>query len=683
MMTANSLDKSISPYLRLHKDNPVAWRVWGEAAFAEAKAAGKPLFVSIGYSGCNWCHVMNRESFGDPEIAALINDNFIPVLVDREERPDVDQIYQAASTMMGHTGGWPLNLFMTADGVPFFVAGFIPRDERADRPAFRRALTDLAAMAKDRPEDVTRNAATVREQLNNIFGHDMRGGLDMIQMEMASIRIGQRYDVFMGGLTGINKFPSAPLLEVLWRAYLRTSVPQFVQLLTTTMNNMLMGGMYDHVGGGFFRYTADERWLVPHFEKTLCDNALLISLMTQMWQFNRNALCRQRVSETIEWLMREMKLEGAFASGTASNPDNEEGKHYVWTEAEIDAALTGTFSARFKQVYGVKRDGDFNGKIILRRFSEGAAPTEADEALMARQRAMLLEVRSRRGAPLRDDKVLADWNGLMIRALAFAGMVFERPDWTGAARTAFESVERLLGESDVLYHAWGNGARGSLGFADDYAHMAAAAIQLYEVTGEKRYIEKAKAWVRTLDANFWDEVQGGYCFTAKDAEPLVIRTRIIFDQPSPSSNGTMISVLTKLALLTGDNDYGLKAQAVLQAFAGEFSRNWVSCGEYLNGFECFAMGFQSVVVGKGSDTRTQELVRAIWGKALPNHLVVMVETSEELPANHPVFGKKLQNGVPTVYLCQRNACSEPITSAVTLSQMLTLPQPRGQAAGAA
>ena len=674
MMTAP--DKSISPYLLLHKDNQVAWRVWGDAALAEAKASGKPVFLSIGYTGCHWCHVMNQESYSDPETAAQINDNFIPVLVDREERPDVDQIYQAASTVMGHSGGWPLNMFLTADAAPFFVAGFMPKEERMDRPAFRRILTDMTALAKDRPDEVSRNASAVLDQLNKIFNRDMRGGLESIQMEMAAIRIGQRYDIFMGGLTGINKFPSVPLLETLWRAYLRTGVPQFMQLVSITMNNMLLGGLYDHVGGGFFRYTNDERWMVPHFEKTLSDNALLVDFMTQMWQFNRNALCRQRVSETIDWLMREMKLEGAFASGLAASTDEEEGKYYVWTEAEIDAALQGTFSARFKQVYSVKREGEFNGKTILRRFSDIAPPTEADEALMAKQRAMLLEVRKQRPAPMRDDKLLADWNGMTIRALAFAGSVFERSEWIAAAAGAFDAILKLMGDDGILYHAWAKDGRGPRGFADDYVHMAEAALQLYEATGEKRYVEHARAWVRTLDANFWDEARGGYYFTAHDAERLIIRTRMIFDQPAPSSNGSMVSVLTRLALLTGENEYGMKAQSVLQAFAGEFARNWISCGEYLNGFETFATGLQMVAVGKRTDARTQELIRAVWGKAMPNRLLVQVDASDELPANHPAFGKPLLNGQPSVYLCQRNMCGEPITSAVALSQMLTLPQQR-------
>ena len=373
-------------------------------------------------------------------------------------------------------------------------------------------------------------------------------------------------------------------------------------------------------------------------------------------------------------------MEGAFASNLSPFSEGEEGKYYLWTEPEIDVALQGTFSARFKQVYGVRREGEFYGKNILRRFSDVAPPSEADEALMARQRALLLETRNRRVRPERDDKLLADLNGLVIRALAFAGSVFGRADWIAAATGAFDTIVKLMNRDGILYHAWANGQHGPEGFADDYVNMAEAALQLYESTGERRYIEAARSWVGTLDAHFWDETRGGYYFTAHEADRLIVRTRIVFDQPAPSSNGSMVSVLTKLALLTGENAYGIRAQAVLQAFAGEFVRNTISCGEYLNGFECFATGLQIVVVGRRTDTRTQELVRAIWGKAMPNRLLVAVESSEELPANHPVFGKPMENGQPTVFICQRNSCSAPITGAVALSQTLTLPQQQRGAA---
>ena len=400
---------------------------------------------------------------------------------------------------------------------------------------------------------------------------------------------------------------------------------------------------------------------------------MLLSFMTGMWQFNRNELCRLRISETVDWLLREMRLDDGFATGQGSNTEGEEGRFYVWSEAEIDAALAGTFSARFKQVYGVKRDGDFNGKNILRRFGT-TTTTEADEVLMTKQRGTLLAQRDKRVKPARDDKILTDANGLAIRAIAFAGSAFDRPEWISAAASAFDSVVARMDNKGVLSHAAFHGTILSPGVAADYVHMAEAALQLYESTGEKRYVEMARKWVDTMDASFWDTLRGGYFFTANDAEKLVVRARAIFDLAAPSANGAMLSVLTRLALITGEDQYGLRAQNILQAFTQEFDRNWVACGEYLNGFETFASALQMVVLGDKS--RTQELVRAIWGKAMPNRLLVQVDRSEELPPNHPVFGKLMEGGKPTVYLCQRNNHSEPITSAVVLAQSLTLPQQR-------
>jgi uncharacterized protein len=698
MMTVNALDKSASPFLLQHKDNPVAWQVWSDGVLARAKAEGKPIFLSIGYSGCHACEQMNQDGFNNPDIAALINDNFIPVLVDRDERPDIDQLNQAMSTMMGHGGGWPLTMFLNSDAVPIFAAGYMAnpafeeiqpgssgmgvdptqrlspdRSGRLPPPSFKRVLTDVIDLVKNQPEEAAKNAAHMQESLNNVFNRDMRGPLESIQLDMAAIRIGQRFDIFMGGLTGPSKFPSMAMLEVLWRAFLRTGLSQYMHLVSTTMNSMLLGGLYDHVGGGFFRYTLDERWMIPHFEKSLSDNALMLSFMTGMWQFNRNELCRQRVAETIDWMLREMRLEHGFATSLASNTQGEEGRFYVWTEAEVDAALQGTFSARFKQVYGVKRDGDYNGRNILRRFVNAQA-TEADETLMTKQRGLLLAQRDKRVRPSRDEKILTAANGQAIRAIAFAGSAFDRADWIAAAASAFDGLVTLADDNGVLSHASIHGKILSAGVADDYVHMAEAALQLYEATGEKRYVDLARKWVETLDSKFWDEVRGGYFFTADDAEKLIIRIHAIYDQPSPSANGAMLSLLTKLALVTGEEKYGVRAQNILTAFAAEFDRNWISCAEYLNGFETFATGLQMVVLG--DKARTQELVRAIWGKAMPNRLLVQVDKSEELPPNHPVFGKIMENGRPTVYLCQRSNHSEPITSAVALAQALTLPQQR-------
>ena len=675
----NALDNATSPFLLAHKDNPVQWRMWSNDLLAESEQTGKPILLAIGYAACHWCHVMNRESFSNPETAKLINDNFIPAIADRVQRPDLDQMYQAASNIMGHQGGWPLNIFLNAKGQPFFVSGYLPDVEKLGQPAFSRVLTDMADMYRDKREEVDKNAQTVFDQMSHLLDRDMRGPADQIQIDIAALRIGQRYDIFLGGQlaylgNGAMKFPQAIFLDILWRAYLRSGIQQFLQMVTTTIDAVVLGGLYDHVGGGFFRYTMDERWLTPHFEKMLADNALLVEFMTNIWQFNRNGLCRQRLEETVSWILRDLKMADGFAAGFEAESEGEEGKFYLWSEPEIDAALSGTFAQRFKAVYGVTRDGNHMGRNILRRMGHPQPQlSEADEALLLKQRGMLLTAREKRVHPARDETLLADWNGIAISALTQAGMALDRADWVQAAITTFDAVVKALGEGDRLYHSANGGVRGAQGFADDYTMMARGALHLWEATGEARFLDAAKRWVGVLNDHFWNIEKGGYCTISDDAESLIVRARVLYDQAVPSANGTMTWVLTRLGLITGEGAYGDRARALLDAFADEYGRAWASCASYITGLEAFVSGFQVVVVGPRNNPRTQELIRAVWGKALPNRLLYVVESGEALPTGHPAFGKGMVNGAPAAYLCSRNTASTPITSAVTLSQVLTLP----------
>jgi hypothetical protein len=445
---------------------------------------------------------------------------------------------------------------------------------------------------------------------------------------------------------------------------------------------MLLGGLYDHVGGGFFRYCTDERWLIPHFEKMLNDNAALVEIMTSLWQFNRNNLCKDRVAETIDWMMRDMRVQDAFASSLDADTDGEEGKYYSWSEAEIDAALKGTFAQKFKQVYNVQREGLFKGKNVLQRIG-AASPypqSDADEALLVKQRELMLKARSERAMPMRDDKVLADWNGLAIAALAIAGAVFQRTDWTTAAIKAFDFVVKTMGEGDRLHHSWRDGKRGPAGYADDYAHMTRAALILFEKTGDKRYLDHARKWVRVLNAHFWDNDRGAYCFTADDSSPLIIRARMMFDQPTHSANGRMLENLARLFMITGEKEYSERATQLIAAIAGEVQRAFVSMGAVLSGFEYAAASLHIAVIGPLSNAKTHELVAAIHGRALPNLCLSVVGPDESFPAGHPLHGKTMQNGQPTAYICQRGTCSPPVTNPVALSQMLQLP--RGPVPGA-
>ena len=677
-MPASALETSLSPYLRLHKDNPVAWRVWGPEALAESQASGKPIFLSIGYTGCHWCHVMNEESFSDPAMAAILNENFIPVIVDREERPDIDQFYQSAMPALNLPGGWPLNMFLTPDGAPFFVIQYAPKEARLGAASFTNVLTDAIDMWSNRNAATLEQAGLLRQQLETNFGADIGAPPESVQLDLAALRIAQRYDIFFGGQTGAPKFPLPGQLEMLWRAYLRTGLPQYSQLLFGTLDNMLYGSLCDHIGGGFFRYCLDERWMVPHFEKTLSDNAQMLDILSGTYQINRSALVRSRAEDLVGWLLRQMKLpRGGFASHLDSRSEGQEALYYVWTEAEVDAALTGTFAAKFKSLYEISREGNFFGRNIPRRLSQSSAPTsDADEALLARQRGMLLAARDKRVAPLRDDKMLADANGLAIAAMALAGAVFERSDWVAEAVTAFNTVVATLDEKGTLHHLALDGVRGEHAFADDYANMARAALQLYEISGDKRFLAQARAWVDTLDTHYWDEARGGYFYTPDNLASPLLRPRFYNDNPGAPANATMLGVLSRLILLTGDQKYVERAPRLLRAFAGEAPRSFPTMAAYLNGAETYSMALQVVVFGPRANAQTQELIRTSWGKAFPGKVLVVVEPGVSLPPNHPCSDVGMQNGQPTAYVCQGATRAGPIQSPVQLSQFLTLPQQR-------
>jgi uncharacterized protein YyaL (SSP411 family) len=509
----------------------------------------------------------------------------------------------------------------------------------------------------------------------DLWGRDMRtSGLPASTLEYLSIRVGQRFDIFYGGVIGAPKFPSTTLTEFLFRGYLRTGAPQLQQLARTALDAICFGGMYDHIGGGFHRYSTDERWLVPHFEKMLYDSASLIDLLTLFWQNNRVRHYAERVEDTIGWLLREMRVGDAFAASIDADSEGEEGRYYLWTEAEIDAALAGTFAQRFKQVYNVSRAGLLAGRNVLHRLGTNMiALSDADEALLKKQRAMLLEARQKRVPPIRDEKILTDWNAMAVAALVHAGVAFRRPDWIGEAVRTFDFIVKTHGSADRLYHSSSDGKTRHIGFADDYAQMARAAYALYEATGEARYLQHAQAWVNVLNAHFWDNQKGGYFYSSDEDETLIARVRAAVDQSTPSANGLMVEVLANLFFATGDQTYRDRSNVLLQAFSGEVATRYISYGAFLNGLDTIMTGLQIVIVGPRGNTKTQELIAAVRGRSLPAATLIVAGPNEKFAETHPAFGKSMQGGVPTAYVCQQQNCSAPITSPVALSQMLQLP----------
>src|SRR5919106_1171562 len=445
----NRLAEATSPYLLQHSDNPVHWQPWDETALAEARARDKPILLSIGYAACHWCHVMAHESFENPAIAALMNEHFVGIKVDREERPDLDQLYQHALALLGQHGGWPLTMFLTPAGEPFWGGTYFPPESRYGRPGFPEVLETVARIWREDRARVVDNTTALKDALSRLATPARPETLSPAVVAETARRLSQAFDTVHGGFAGAPKFPQAPILHLLWRQALANDGGAIRQAVLHTLVNICQGGIYDPLGGGFARYSVDALWLVPHFEKMLSDNAQLLALLADLSADTRNSLFAARVAETVGWLEREMLVENAFASSLDADSEGEEGKFYVWDAAEIDRLL-GPDAAAFRLAYGVTESGNWEGKTVLNRLHQPGLATPEEEARLRASADRLLEARRQRVSPGRDDKVLADWNGLMIAALAKASAVFDQPHWLERAERAFEFILRHVARDDRL-----------------------------------------------------------------------------------------------------------------------------------------------------------------------------------------------------------------------------------------
>ncbi len=675
-MPRNNLDRETSPYLLQHRDNPVHWQAWGTEAFDLAKRDNKPILLSVGYAACHWCHVMAHESFEDAAIATVMNDLFVNIKVDREERPDVDAIYQQALSLTGQHGGWPLTMFLTPDAEPFWGGTYFPAEPRYGRPGFTDVLRRVSEIYHDQPETVTTNKTALMDALDKIAAPPPDAAAHQVStaiLDQIAAHIVREVDREHGGIGGAPKFPQPYAFELLWRAYLRNGDAACRAAVEISLKNMCQGGIYDHLGGGFARYSTDEYWLAPHFEKMLYDNAQLIDLLRLVWQHTGNPLYATRIRETCDWVLREMIADGGgFAATLDADSEGEEGKFYVWGELEINRLL-GDGAERFKAIYDVQAGGNWEGKAILNRSHDLELLSAPEEAALADMRGVLLAARETRVRPGWDDKVLADWNGLMIAAMAEAGMVFDAPAWIAAAETAFDFVVTAMSDGDRLLHSYRDGQAKHVAMLDDYANMARAALVLHEITGGPAYLAQAEAWVGVADRHYWDGRHGGYFFTADDAPDLITRQRACHDNAVPSGNGVMGGVLTRLWLLTGNNAYRERADAVFAAFGGELGRNFFPMTTFLNSAELMLSPVQVVIIGARDDAATDALRRAVHATSAPNRVLQVLPPGTDLPAAHPAHGKDQVGDTATAYVCVGATCSLPLTEPAAVRA--ALPQP--------
>jgi uncharacterized protein YyaL (SSP411 family) len=661
-MAANRLRDETSPYLQQHKDNPVHWWPWSIEAFEEARRLNKPVLLSVGYAACHWCHVMAHESFEDPETAEVMNELFVNIKVDREERPDVDTLYMTALQELGEQGGWPLTMFLTPDGMPFFGGTYFPPVAKYGRPSFRQVLQQIARVYAQEKQTIEQNTSYLKSRLTPRLNYGASPDFSEEQIAAIASKFIGAFDPTHGGLRGAPKFPNVSILHFVWKAGLRYNLKTCVEEVKNTLLHICQGGIYDHLGGGFARYSVDERWLVPHFEKMLYDNALLIDLMTEVWKETHSDRLKTRITETVDWLKREMTVEGGgFAASYDADSEGEEGKFYVWTAQEITNLLgRGEDAALFAQTYDVTEGGNWEGHTILNRLNALASLSRDEEASLTRSRQTLFEAREKRIKPGWDDKVLADWNGLTIRALARAGNAMGKPEWVAMAERAYAFVTANMIRDGRLFHSFREGKLKAPATCTDYANMISAAVALYPVVRDAKYLSDAKAWAATLDKHYSAE-NGGYYLSADDTGDLVIRPLSASDDAVPNGNATMLQNLVDLYLLTGEQSYLKRADALLDAFQGEVHTMALRYTGILSGALSLIAPEHIVITADPSAPEAQPFRKAIAAASLPDAIIQWVTDKDAVPPNSPAAGK-VAGDKPAVYICVGPRCSSPITN---------------------
>lgn len=696
---ANRLENETSPYLLQHKDNPVHWQPWDEQALEAARRLNRPILLSVGYSACHWCHVMAHESFEDEAVAEVMNELFVNIKVDREERPDIDDIYMSALNMMGEQGGWPLTMFLLPDGRPFWGGTYFPPAAKFGRPGFPDICREIARLCREESGKVASNAEKLTEALGsknsallkNAGLEQLPDGLPPDLAGEASENLARQVDPKYGGLQGAPKFPQPLVFELLWQDWLRQGREVSREGVLTTLDGLCSGGIFDHVGGGFCRYSVDAEWLVPHFEKMLYDNALLLDLMGRVWKTTRNPMLAHRIEKTVSWLASDMLApDGAFAASLDADSEGEEGKYYVWRVDELASLLGENFSA-FARDYNVTEKGNFHepggpdpaaghqGANILNRLPPGRQ-WESFETEKRHFPALdiLAKAQRLRVPPGRDDKILADWNGLVIAALARLAPAFGRGDWLELAQKSFDKILEIMSFRDpsgsgclMLSHAARGGNRLNVSMAEDYANMADAALALFSATGNRRCLSAAEDLVRTLRRYYADGV-GAFYMTSSETDSLITRPHSAFDGATPCANGTLLGVFHRLAVLTGTAGHREGLDALIRAQAASAIKNYPQMPRYLTETENVRHQASCVLVGNPEDGDYAALLKAAHAHPCPGLIIHPAGPEENLPENlgSPVDKMSFAFDRPTAYVCNHHACMKPAVSVQELNERL-------------
>lgn len=688
----NALAGETSPYLLQHKDNPVDWMPWGPAALEKSRAENKPIFLSIGYAACHWCHVMEHESFEDPELAAVLNENFVSVKVDREERPDLDEIYMTATMVFsGGHGGWPMSVFLAPDLRPIFAGTYFPREDMHGRPGFRTILSAVQKRWSESPDALLQDADKVVEVIRQHHDAGAPGGqVTAEKIRTAAEGVLRAFDRTLGGISsGSNKFPPAQAMDLFLREHARGGTPAFLSAVELTLEKMADGGIYDHLGGGLHRYSTDPKWLVPHFEKMLYDQALVAAIYAKAWQATERPHLKKKFADRArgicDYVLRDLlSPDGAFYSSEDADSEGLEGLFYIWTKDEVEAVIDDPYVAKlFCSHYDVSDFGNWlhpgddhvpaGAKNILQivRPLETIAqieskPLEEIERLIADAREKLLAVREKRTRPGLDDKILSGWNGLMIGALAKVGAVLSEPRYVQAAARAADFVLEHMVRDGRLLAASGQGEARLTAYASDYAYLIDGLLELYQATGDFERVAQAERLADTLQRHYWDSATGGYFFTADDHEELIVRSKTSIDGAVPSANSVMAGALPKLAALLGRTDFHASAEEILLLFGAKAVEQPFQAERLLANATALVDGLtELVVLGEPADALVSEARK----RYVPNLLIAPAKADADLTG--PLFDDRTTvDGKPTAYLCRNFVCKQPETDPAALAKEL-------------
>ncbi len=675
---ANRLINETSPYLLQHAYNPVDWFAWNDEAFEKAKAEDKPVLVSIGYSACHWCHVMEHESFEDEQTARLMNENFVNIKVDLEERPDVDQIYMTFVQMTSGHGGYPLNVFLTPDKKPFFGGTYFPPDNRYNMPSFQRILTSVSEAYRERKDEVLHSANEIFGEIQKITQTEKSSeNLSVEQLDLSYQSFVKTFDSVNGGFGGAPKFPPPMSLEFLLRYFYRTKDENALAMVEKTCRKMANGGIYDQLGGGFHRYTVDAIWLVPHFEKMLYDNAQLSRIYLHLFQITKDEFYRRIAVETLDYVKREMlDARGGFYTAQDADSEGVEGKFFVWIPEEISAILGAEDARVFNFYFDVTEHGNFEEKNILNvrnSLEVSAEQLQISEdklkEILERGGKLLFEEREKRVKPFRDEKVLTAWNGLMLATFSEASAILDDKQYLEIAKQNADFILENSQKDGYLLRTYKDGQAKLNAYLEDYANFADGLVELFQVSGEAKYLTEAKRLADLMITEFWDADNGGFFFTGNNHEELLVRSKDFYDNATPSGNSAAADVLLKLAKLTGDEKYERFAATLLRLVAPQIKRYPQAFGRVLSTTEFYLNRTKEIVI---IGEKGNELEREVWREFLPDKIVVLSDKSNKDADFIPLLqNKNMINAQPTAFVCENLACQKPVTTVEDLRAQLS------------